>query len=119
MSIEPAGERAERGHDHLCRGHDEAAARYMAAAQVHAQLRVEVAGDLRPRVVGTGFMTKDNSAELHLLRQPAAAVIGETRIVVADYPGPVEPSGNFGQQRAGVLREPVAAERSWKLSPRQ
>ena len=91
MRVEPAGQRAERRHDDLARRLDEAAARDLAALEVQPELGMEMAGDFRPRVVADGFMAQDDSAELDLVLDPAAAMVGEARVVVADDPCPVEP----------------------------
>ena len=110
MRVQAAGQRAEGRHDDLARRHDEAAARHLPAAQMNAQLGMEMAGDFRPRLVANGFVAEDDSAELDLVRDAAAAMVGEARIVVADDPGPVELRGEFGQQFARARRQPIAAE---------
>ena len=63
----------------------------LAALEVQPELGMEMAGDFRARVVALGFVAEDDSADLDLVRDPAAAMVGESRVVVADDPGPVEP----------------------------
>ena len=50
-----------------------------------------------PEISGRGlvahrFVAKDDPAELDLVLDAAAAMVGEAGIVVADDPGPVEPA---------------------------
>src|SRR6185436_1165576 len=78
---------------------------------MHAQLRMEMARYFGLLVFADGFVAKHDPAELDFIRKPAAAMVGEAGVMVADDPGPVEPAGQFGQQRASTRREPVAAER--------
>ena len=89
---------------------DEAAPRHLPAFEVHAQLGMEVAGNFRPRIAADRFVAKDDPAELDLLLDAAAAMVGKARIVIADDPRPVELRGQSGQKRARVRRQPVAAE---------
>ena len=105
--VEPAGERAEGGQDQLGGRCDEAAARDAAAAQVARRSL----GWKWPDISGRGssrtrFVAKDDPADFHLLDEPAAAMVGEAGVVVADDPGPVEPrrsarSASRAPRRAG------------------
>ena len=55
-------------------------------------------------------MAKDDPADLDFLADPAAAMVGEAGIVIADDPGPVErPVMPVSSSRA-ARRQPVAAE---------
>src|SRR4051794_3340360 len=71
---------------------------------------MEMARHFRPRFAAHGFVAQDDSAELDLVGDPAAAMVGEARIVVADDPRPVEPRRQLGQKLAGAGGEPVATE---------
>ena len=56
MRVQPARKRAEGRHDDLGFGRDEAAAGDVSAAQMNAELGMEMARDFRPRLVANGFM---------------------------------------------------------------
>src|SRR5947209_9201624 len=71
---------------------------------------MEMAGDFRTPLVADGFVAEDDPAELDLVRDAAAAMVGEVRVMVADDPGPVEPCRQRAQQFAGVCGQPIAAE---------
>ena len=71
MGVEPAGQRAECGHDELGRRRDEAAARDLAALEVQPQLGMEMAGDFRPRLVAHRFVAKDDPGDLDLILDAA------------------------------------------------
>ena len=77
-----------------------------------------MAGDFRPRLVADGFVAKDDAADLDLLLDASAAMVGEARIVVADDPRPVEPGGELGQQLARA-RPAAARSRSGRGSCRR
>jgi len=47
-------------------------------------------GNLRTRLIAHGFVTKDNCLDLHLIFDPATAMVAEPGIVIADDPRPVE-----------------------------
>ena len=55
-------------------------------------------------------MAKDDAGYLAFLLDPAAAMVGEARVVVADDPDPVEARRQRQQQLARGGGEPVAAE---------
>ena len=99
---------------------DEAAPRDVAALEVKPQLGMEMAGDFGPRLAAHGFVAKDDPGDLDLVRDPAAAMVGEAGIVVADDPRPVERARSARSaargRRPGSRSQP---KRSWKLSPRQ
>jgi hypothetical protein len=61
VRVEPAGERAERGRISLVGVAIEAAARHLAAAQLNAQLGVEMAGEFGARVVGVGDVPQNQA----------------------------------------------------------
>ena len=84
MGVEPAGQRTERGHDHLRRGNDEAAPGYLAPAQMDAQLGMVMARDLWLGIVANRLVAKNDSAKFDLILQLTAAVVGETGVMVAD-----------------------------------
>ncbi len=69
-----------------------------------------VAGYLRPRIIAHGFVPEDDTGQFDLLRQSAAAMIGEPRVVVAEDPCPFESAGEIAQQGPCLLRQPLAAE---------
>src|SRR3954451_22867319 len=71
---------------------------------------MEMARDFRLRVIADGFMAKNDSADFDFVDERAAAMVGESRIVVADDPGPVELRGECAQQFARAWRQSVAAE---------
>jgi hypothetical protein len=82
----------------------------MASAQVNAKLGMEVARDFRATIAPDGFVAKDDAGDLDFAGQPAAARVGEARVMVADNPGPVEAAGEIGEQRASVRWQPVTAD---------
>ena len=63
-------------------------------------------------------MAQDDPADLHLVGEATAAMVGEAGIVVADDPGPVEAARQLDEQLARIRRQALASQ-SWKLSPRQ
>jgi len=69
-----------------------------------------MAGNLRPRLVALCFVAEDDPAEFDLLGDAPAAMVGETRIVVADDPCPVETRGERRQQLARARVEAITAE---------
>ncbi len=58
--------------------------------QVQSKLGMEVTGHLRPRIAAHGLVAEDDPGDLDFVVEPAAAMIGEAGVVVADDPGPVE-----------------------------
>jgi hypothetical protein len=72
---------------------------------------MEVPRDFRPCLVAKGLVAQDDPAKLDLVLDPSTAMIGEAWIVIADDPGPVELVREIGQERAGLSRKPLAAER--------
>src|SRR4051794_40172211 len=110
VDVEPAGQGAERRKDDLGRRNDEAAAGHAPALEMEPQLGMEMARHLGPRVVAYSLGAQHEAADLGLLHQRTAAVIGKARIVVADDPRPVEAAGEVAQQRPRVCRQTVAAE---------
>ncbi|OMP12973.1 oligopeptide/dipeptide ABC transporter ATP-binding protein, partial [Corchorus olitorius] len=89
--IQPAGQRAQRRQDQLGRRSDEAAARYMPAAQRQAQLGVEMARYLRPGVGRIGLMPQPDAVHLRLDRTASARHMRHADVMIAGYPQPVEP----------------------------
>src|SRR5438309_164317 len=110
MRVEAAGERAECRHDDLGGRSDETAARDVPSLEVQPELGMEVAGNFRPRLLADGFVAKDDAADLDLLLDAAAAMVGEAGIVIADDPCPVEIRRKGAQQIARSGRQPFAAE---------
>src|SRR5690349_4355922 len=110
MRIEAASERAERGQDHLGSRDHKTATGDAAALQVEPELRVIVAGHFRSWIVPDRFVAKDDSADLDLLDQPAAAMVRKAGIVVAHDPRPVETLREVAEELAGACRKPVASE---------
>ena len=92
VRVEAAGQRAEGGHDQLGRRDDEAAARDLAAVEVQPELGMEMAGDFGPGLAAHRLVAEEIPAKLDLVRDAAAAMVGEAGVVVADDPGPVEPA---------------------------
>ena len=70
---------------------------------------MEMAGQLGPGFRGIGFVAEQQPVDLGFLDDPAAAMIGEARIVIAGDPGPAGRRGQGGQQFPGLCRQPVAA----------
>lgn len=91
MRIETAREGTEGWHDDLALRGDEAAARHASAFDVEPQFGMKMAGNFGAAFVPNRFVAKNYSGNLHFLRDPAAAVIGKARIVIAHDPCPVEP----------------------------
>src|SRR5215213_4034649 len=71
---------------------------------------MEVARDFRPLLVTQCFMAQDDPIKLNLVRDEAAAMVGEARVVVADDPRPLEGRGQSREQCARARIESVAAE---------
>ena len=58
---------------------------------LNAKLGVEMAGISGAGSSADGLVAKDHPVDLGLLNDPAAAMVDEAGVVVADDPGPVEP----------------------------
>ena len=69
-----------------------------------------MAGNLGPRIGPVRFVAKDDSRHRRFLGETPAAMIGESRVVVAEDPGPFEPVRHRAKQLARLLGQPVAAE---------
>ena len=93
VGVEPSGQRPEGGKDDLPIRDHEAAPRHPAALEVDPKLGMEMAGHLGPLLVLHGLVAEDDPAELDLVGDSAAAMVGEARVMVADDPGPIELRG--------------------------
>jgi hypothetical protein len=91
MRIEAAGERTEGGHDYLDLRRDEAATGHAPSFDVQPEFGMEMTGNLRTGFVADGFVAKNYSGQLYVLRDVTTAVIREAGVVIAHDPGPVEP----------------------------
>ena len=67
---------------------------------------MEMPGHLRPWLAAHGFVAEDDPADLDLVGETPAAMVGEAGVVVADDPDPVEPRREAGQQFARRGRQP-------------
>jgi len=110
VRVQTAGQCAECREDQLGRRDDEATTRNLTAFEVQPKLGMVVARHLRSRVVAHGFMAQNDTRDLDLYLQPAAAMIRKARIVIADDPRPIEPVSEIRQQIARLRRQSVAAE---------
>ena len=106
MGVQPPGQRSERRKNDFRRRDHETAAGDLAAFQVDSQFRMIMARHFGTRVAALRLVPQDNSGEFYLILDPAAAMVGEARVVVADDPRPVEPACQFDQQFAGVPCKP-------------
>ena len=91
MGIEPAGQRAECGQDQLRRGDDKAAARDMPSLEMEPKLGMIMSRHLGSGIVAHRFMAQDNAADLNLILDASAAMVGKARVMVPYDPCPIEP----------------------------
>ena len=75
--IQPAGERAESGKDQLSLRSDEAAARDAPAVDAEPKLGMKMAGNLGAMLVAKRFVAEQDSAELDLVDDGPAAMVGK------------------------------------------
>ena len=55
-------------------------------------------------------MAEDDPGKIELFHNPAAAMIHEAGIVIANDPGPLDRRGEILKQRAGISRKSLATE---------
>ena len=106
VDIQPAGERPEGRQDQLGLGAQKAAARDAAAPDGHAQLGVEMAGQLRPGFARFGLVPQQQSMFFQFGHGPATPAATDFAIVIAADPYPVERAGQPLQDAGGAGGQP-------------